>query len=180
MPRTARVFAAAALGAVLAAGAVLLLRGHAEKAFHQLDFAAESTAVTCRGSVVELEFDPAGRIEARTGGEQVAEAGIHSDQLNEDVCGKTGPPRELSFRDSWYTLTSDRTTLTCYFPGHFLVKTSPSSASWAGERPAGRSVSLVLERRDRLSVAFASGSVLERTEESTLYYMRRHCTPTSG
>ena len=179
------MFAAGALGAVLAVGAVLLLRGPAEKALDQLDFAGEGAAVTCSGSVVELEFDPAGRIEARTEGEKVAEAGTHSDHLNDDDCAKTPPPHAFSQAGVRYTRIEDPTTVTCRFPGRFLVHVYPVSPSWAGERPGGRAIGLVLERRIGRApgpprVILASASILDRHEESNVVFVRKYCTPSSG
>jgi hypothetical protein len=185
MSRRARPFVGvAAFSGVLLVGA-WLFGGQAKEESSALgDLAWKNAAVRCQGSVVELDFDPGGRIEARIGAETVAEAGVHSQRLNDDACAETPPPGSFSQAGVRYRRRADRTTLTCRFPGRVLVHAESVSPSWAGERPAGRAVALVLERRLSSKpgpprVILASAVVVERHEESSVVFVRRYCSPSS-
>jgi hypothetical protein len=80
-----------------------------------------------------------------------------------------------------YSGTTEAVTVTCRFPGGFSVHTHPVSPSWAGERPAGSAVYLVLNKRAKPGpgakrTIVASATVIERDEESELRFSPAHCT----
>jgi hypothetical protein len=148
--------------------------------FDSLELHDASATIDCRGSRVELEFDPEAGIEARVRGFTVAAADVTRRALNHGDCAETPTHRGWDTRLR-YTTVATSTTLTCRFPGRFSVHVSSLSPSWAGERPAGSAVGLVLGRRvgpgtgpNRTIVA--SASVLERSDESELVYAPAYCT----
>ena len=173
-----------ALAAIVAVGAVAFAgKSSKERLLSAADFAG--AAVVCNGSAVTLEFDPARRVRARSAGETVAEADFAGQQLDTQACDEQPAPTSFSQAGVHYIRTQRPTILTCRFPGRFLVAVEPVSPSWAGERPAGRNVALVLERRTRPGagppgVILAAGTVLERPEESDLVYVGRYCSASSG
>ena len=179
MARTKR--ALVAFGFLTAAGglAVLLLTGGPAD-LRNLWISSHEAAATCRGSIVELDFDPEGKIEARADGKTVASADVGSRRVSYDACAKAPVPRAFSQGRVRYTRMKTRTTLSCRFPGRFVVAVYPVSPSWAGERPAGSAVGLVLGRRlgpgpgPRRTI-LASATVLKRSGESDVVFVRRYC-----
>ena len=168
--------------ALLAGGTLLLAAGCAGR--HVFGISAEEAAGVCRGSAVEIEFDPHGRIEVRTAGETVASADVPSRRVSDESCAKTPVPRSFWQGKLHYARLTTRTTLTCRLPGRFIVHAYPVSASWAGERPAGSAVGLVLGRRlghgpGPQRTILASATVLERSDESDLLFLRPYCRPTN-
>jgi hypothetical protein len=146
------------------------------------EFAGEGIAARCPGSIVELEFDPEGDIEARADGKTIAVADVTRGDLKGDVCETTPSPRSYNQGGVRYTRLKTPTTLTCRFPGRLVVTISPVSPSWAGERAAGNSVGLVVGRRFARNLGphrtiLASATVLERSGESDLVFVRRFCRP---
>jgi hypothetical protein len=180
MTRTKR--ALVAVGFLTAAGglALLLLTGGPAD-LRNLWISSHEAAATCRASVVELDFDPEGHIEARAGGKTVASADIASRRVSHDACAKTPVPQAFSQGGVRYARMTTRVTLSCRFPGLFGVHVYPVSASWSGERPAGSAVGLVLERRlgtgpgPRRTI-LASATVLRRSDDSDVVFVRRYCT----
>ena len=128
-------------------------------------------SVQCRGNTARLEFDP-GRIEVSVRGLGVIEARAGRREFDYGVCARAAT------QSGWfvgvpYHRTAEAGTVTCRFPGGFSVHTHPVSPSWAGERPAGSAVYLVLNRRAKAGpgpkrTIVASASVVERPEESGL------------
>jgi hypothetical protein len=146
------------------------------------EFAGEGVAAKCSGSIVELEFNPEGNIEARADGKTIAVADVRSGDLKDDVCEVTPSPRSYNQGGVRYRRLTTPTTLTCRFPGRLIVTISPVSPSWAGERTAGHSVGLVVGRRFTRNLGphrtiLASATVLERSGESDLVFVRQFCRP---
>jgi hypothetical protein len=134
---------------------------------------------------VELDFDPEGRIEARAGGKTVASGDVVSRRVSYDACTKRRMPSGFSQGGVRYAQLRSRVTLTCRFPGRFMVVVYPVSPSWAGERPAGTNVGLVVGRRLRPGpgpqrTILASATVLTRSHESSLVFVRPYCRPTTS
>jgi hypothetical protein len=170
---TAGALAAAALTVVLFTGGCADPTG--------LRASGNEDAASCRGSLVQLDFDPKGHIEARTGGKTVASADIVSRSVSYDACAKTPVPRAFSQSGVRYARMTTRVTLSCRFPGRFVVHVYPVSPSWAGERPAGTNVGLVVGRRlgpgpGPQRTILASATVLSRSDESDVVFVRRYCT----
>jgi hypothetical protein len=97
----------------------------------------------------------------------------------DDVC-KRAPTQRGWFVGIKYRSTTAATTVVCRFPGRFSVHTHPVSPSWAGERPAGSAVYLVLGKRAKPGpgvqrTIVASATVLERPEESRLTFSPKYC-----
>ncbi len=166
------------LGVLAAAFAVRELNGGDR--FRSLERADEPATIDCAGSVVELAFDPDAGVDARVRGITVASADVTRRGLNHSACKETAAHRGWDTRLR-YEIVATRTTLACRFPGRFFVHVHSVSPSWAGERPAGSAVGLVLGKRvgpgsgpNRTVVATAS--VLERADESQLVYAPRYCT----
>jgi hypothetical protein len=178
-----RVLLVGAIVAGVAIGGAMIGREPARKALEDaLGFADEESAARCEGSLVELEFDPEGHIEARADGETVAAADVTSRDVNDDACTKTPAPRAFNQGGVRYTTLKTRATVTCRFPGRFVVHVYSVSPSWAGERPAGSAVGLVLGRRITRNpgpqrTILASATVVERSEESVVSFVGRFCTP---
>ena len=165
---------------MLAAAFVVLERRNGSDRFSGLVRSDEPATIDCAGSVVELEFDPHGAIDARVGAITVASADASQRGLNHTACSETPPHRGWDTRLPYETIAT-RTTLICRFPGRFFVQANSVAPSWAGERPAGSAVGLVLARRvgpgsgpNRTIVA--SATVLERVEESRVVFAPRYCT----
>jgi hypothetical protein len=181
--RRGAALAAGALAAFVTAGALLLALDEGNGVNLPDLFATsgdDSTTVRCTGSVVELDFDPEGRIEARVSGKTVASADVEDRRLGES-CVKAPTQDSWSQGGLRYTTIKNRTTLTCHFPGRFYVHTHSVSASWAGERRVGSAVYLVLGKRVRPGpgpqrTIFASASVVERADESDVVFAPRYCT----
>jgi hypothetical protein len=175
--------AVAAVGALLIIVAVLAVLERADEApWRVTTWVEEPTSVECQGSVVSLDFDPDGRIEARVRGETIAAADAERRGLNDDVCARAATPRGFSQRGVRYVPVHEPTEVRCRFPGRFSVYVTTVSPSWAGDRPAGSAVSLVLGRRlqggtgPRRTIV-ASAVVLERADESELVFVSKYCTP---
>jgi hypothetical protein len=177
-----RLVAVCLLGALGAAGGVLLADLHTDESdpFDAVGLVDDAATVRCTGSVVQLDFDPAGRIEARLRSETVAAADVSRRGLNRGACAPAPTQRGWDTRVA-YTPVRERTMVTCRFPGSFSVHVHPVSPSWSGERPAGSAVYLVLDERlgpgtgpDR--TILASASVIERSEESQLVFAADYCT----
>ena len=165
------------LGVLAAAFAVREL--HGGDRFRSLERVDKPATIDCAGSVVELAFDPDAGVDARVRGITVASADRTRRGLNHSACKETAAQRGWDTRLR-YEIVARRTTLACRFPGRFFVHVHSVSPSWAGERPAGSAVGLVLGKRvgpgsgpNRTVVATAS--VLERTDESQLVYAPRFC-----
>jgi hypothetical protein len=146
------------------------------------DFAGKGVAATCPGSIVQLEFHPEGDIEARADGKTIAVADVRSGDLKDDVCEMTPSPSSYNQGGVRYARVKTPTTVTCRFPGRLVVTISPVSPSWAGKRAAGNSVGLVVGRRFTRNLGphrtiLASATVLERSSESDLVFVRRFCRP---
>jgi len=144
--------------------------------------AGEGIAAECPASTVELEFDPDGDIKARADGKTIAVADITGGEVKDDVCEMTPRPRSYNQGGVRYTRLKTPTTLTCRFPGRVVITISPVSPSWGGERAAGNSVGLVVGRRFTRNLSphrtiLASATVLERSGESDLVFVRRFCRP---
>jgi hypothetical protein len=153
--------------------------GASPRSFESVD---NSATAKCQGSIVELEFDPEGHIEARTHGKTVASADVEGRELSYDTCAKAPTQGGWAQSGVRYTKLHKQTTLTCRFPGRFFIHIHPVSASWAGERPAGSAVYLVLGKRvspgpGPQRTILASASVMERSSESDVVFVRRYCTP---
>jgi hypothetical protein len=180
--RKRRIVAVGALIAVIAiAGALFAHERPDRKVRAALAFAGEPATARCQGSIVELDFDPEGRIEARSGGQTVASADLVSRELSYDACAKAPTQHGWSQRGVHYTMVKDRTTVTCRFPGRFFVHAESVSASWSGDAPAGSGVSLVLGRRvgpgpGPQKTILAAATVLERSDESNVVFVHRYCT----
>jgi hypothetical protein len=164
-----------ALG-VIALAVAFAQRGQGEPGLASVDY--EGT-VRCRGSIVELDFDPESRTEVRTRGRIVAAARVGSRKLARE-CTKVPIQQAWSQAGIRYTWTKKPTKLTCRLPGRFFVHTQPVSPSWAGERQAGSAVSVVLGRRVRPGpgpqrTILASASVVRRPSESTLAFAAGYC-----
>jgi hypothetical protein len=171
--------AVVAIGALGVLATVLAVRelGGGDQSLVRSDRPA---TIDCAGSVVELEFDPDAGVDARARGTTVASADVSRRRLNHTDCRETPAHRGWDTRLR-YEIVGERMTITCRFPGRFFVQANSVSPSWAGERPAGSAVGLVLGRRvgpgsgpGRTLVATAT--VLERTDESELIYAPRFCT----
>lgn len=175
--------AVGAVGAILTIGAVAFAYVRADEAapFHAVTLVGESATVRCQGSIVELEFDPAGNIEVRVRGKAVAVADAARRGLNADACADEPTQRGWGTAIP-YRRSEERKTITCRFPGHFFVHVHPVSPSWAGGRPAGSAVYLVLGKRLQPGsgpnrTILASASVVERYEESRVVFAHeRLCT----
>jgi hypothetical protein len=175
--RTKPALAAVALAVVLVAG------GCADPIGLRANW--HEAAASCRGSTVELDFDPKGHIEARAGDKTIASADVVNRQVSYDACAKTPVPGSFSQSGVRYTRMKTRTTLTCRFPGRFVVAVYPVSPSWAGERPAGSNIALVLGRRLGPGPApqrtiLASATVLRRSDESDVVFVRRYCSASTS
>jgi hypothetical protein len=114
-------------------------------------------------------------------GETVASADVPSRRVSYDVCAKAPLPQGYSQRGVRYTRMKSRATITCRFPGRFLVTVYPVSPSWTGELPAGSAVGLVLGRRlgtgpSSRRTILASATVLRRSGESDVVFARRNCS----
>jgi hypothetical protein len=178
MTRTKRTLVGAGLTAAVAVAAVLVA-GCADPIGLRANW--HEAAASCRGSMVELDFDPKGHIEARTGGKTVASADVVGRRVSYDACAKTPVPRAFSQGGVRYARMKARVKLTCHFPGRFVVVVYPVSPSWAGEGPAGSNVGLVLARSLRAGpgpqrTILASATVLSRSNESDIVFVRRYCT----
>ena len=181
MPNRGKV-AVSALGAVAVVVGVLFVyeRGDVKALPQSFGFPGDPATAKCQGSIVELDFDPKGRIEARTSGQTIASADVGSRELRYDACTKVRTPSGYSERGVRYTTIHKRTTLTCRFPGRFFVNADSVSTSWSGDWPAGNSVSLVLASAVRPGpgpkrTILASAVVLERSNESYVVFVRRYC-----
>ena len=178
--RTKRTLVAVgALAAAVALAAMLFTGRRADP--EGMRVGSDEAAASCRGSVVDLDFDPKGHIEARAGGRTVASADIASRRVSYDACAKARVPRAFSQSGVRYARMKTRVQLTCRFPGRFVVHVYPVSPSWAGERPAGSAVGLVLGRRvgpgpGPHRTILASATVLTRSGESDVVFVRRYCT----
>lgn len=173
-----RVAAAVGAIAVLALAGAIALSGDDSESFRLVEAAA---TIECAGSLVQLEFDPDGRIRAGVGGVTLARADASRREVNDDVCSAATTQTGWDTRTP-YSRRSGTTTLRCRLPGRFSIHLHPLSPSWAGERPAGSALYLVLGRRvgpgtgpNRTIVA--SAGVLERPEESELAFAPAYCTP---
>jgi hypothetical protein len=98
-----------------------------------------------------------------------------------DVCAKAPLPQGYSQRGVRYTRMKSRATISCRFPGRFLVTVYPVSPSWTGELPAGSAVGLVLGLRRGTGpgprrTILASATVLRRYGESDVVFARRYCS----
>jgi len=176
--RLAAVFAAAALVTI---AAVFIVRQRASEApWRAMSFVEESATVECEGSVVGLDFDPDGRIEARVRGETIAVVDAARRGLNHDTCAEAATQRGWSQRGVRYVPINEPTELLCRFPARFWVHVTTVSASWAGDRPAGSAVYLVLGKRLQAGpgpkrTIVASASVLERADESRVVFAPDYC-----
>jgi hypothetical protein len=183
VPKRAKRALAAVLGvgALITTAAVLTFRGEPDEApFRAVTFVQDSTTVECEGSVVSLDFDPEGHIEARVRGETIAAADAARRGINYDACTSARTQRGWSQRGARYARANGPTELRCRFPGRFSVHVTTVSPSWAGERPAGSAVYLVLGKRLQAGsgpnrTIVASASVLERPDESRLVFARGYC-----
>jgi hypothetical protein len=183
MNRTKRTLVAVGAPTAAVALAVIVLTVGCVGAGLRADW--DEAAATCRGSIVELDFDPKGHIEARAGDKAVASAGVATRRVSYDSCTKTPVPRAFSQSGVRYARMKTQVKLTCRFPGRFVVHVYPVSPSWAGERPAGSAVGLVLGRRlgtgpgPRRTI-LASATVLTRSSESDVVFVRRYCTASTS
>src|SRR5215213_8221017 len=174
--------AVVAVGALLIIVAVLAVRERANEApWRVTTWVDESATVACEGSVVSLDFDPDGRIEARVRSQTIAAADAARRGLNDDACARAATQRGWSQRGVRYVPVHEPTELECRFPGRFWIHVTTVSASWAGDRPAGSAVYLVLGKRLRPGpgpkrTIVASASVLERPNESQLVFVPNYCT----
>jgi hypothetical protein len=146
---------------------------------------AHEAAGACRGSIVELRFDPKGQIEALADGKTVASADVPSRRVSQDSCVETPVPRSYSQQGVRYARLTTPATLTCRFPGRFVVAVYPVTASWSGEQPAGSAVDLVAERRfgpgpGPARTILAGATVMRRSGESDLVFVRRFCRPSTS
>ena len=170
------------VGALITIAAVLTLRDEPDEApFRAITFVQDSTTVECEGSVVGLDFDPDGRIEARVRGKTIAAADAARRGLNYDACTSARTQRGWSQRGVRYVRVNEPTDLRCRFPGRFSVHVTTVSPSWAGDRPAGSAVYLVLGKRLQAGpgpnrTIVASASVLERPDESGLEFAAGYCS----
>lgn len=175
------VVAVGAVGVLVTfAGVVFALaRADEEAPFRAVTFVEAPATIECEGSIVALDFDPEGRIETRVRGETVASADSARRGLNYDACAEARTQREW-FIGVRYTTVNEGTTLTCRFPGRFSVHVHPVSPSWAGGRPAGSAVYLVLGKRIGPApgpnrTILVSASVIERPDESGVTFAPRYC-----
>jgi hypothetical protein len=181
MPGKRAVVAIGALIAFIAIGGALFAHDRPDRKMAALlNFADEPATARCQGSTVELDFDPEGHIEARTGGQTVASADVSSRKLNYDACTKVPTQNGWSQSGVHYTTMKKRTTVTCRFPGRFFVHAESVSTSWSGDFPAGSGVSLVLGKRvvpgpGPKRTILAAATVLERSDESYVVFVRRYC-----
>jgi hypothetical protein len=137
-----------------------------------------TATVRCEGSTAELEFDPAGRIEARVGNAIVAWADAEGRSVDYDVCD------EAPTQGGWsagiqYMWVRKPTSLTCRFPGHFSIHVHPTYRS--DPLPDGSAIYLVLDQRLKPPpgpnrTILASASVERDSSSSSLAFSRRHCT----
>ena len=75
------------VGALATIAAVLVLRDEGDEApFRAITLVQDSTTVECEGSVVGLDFDPDGRIEARVRDRTIAAADAARRGLNYEAC----------------------------------------------------------------------------------------------
>jgi hypothetical protein len=165
--------------AVLAAASGLNERMNGSDRFAALVRFEEPATIDCAGSIVELEFDPEIGVDARVRGITVASADVARRGLNHTDCSETPAHRGWDTRLP-YEVVATSTTLVCRFPGRFFVHVNSVAPSWAGERPAGSAVGLVLAGRvgpgsgpNRTIVA--SATVLERVDESEVVFAPRYC-----
>jgi hypothetical protein len=175
--------AAGAVGVlgVLSAALAVHERMNGSDGFEALVRSEQPATIDCAGSVVELAFDPEAGIDARVRGITVASADAARRGLNHTDCKETPAHRGWDTRLP-YKVVATSTTLVCRFPGRFFVQVNAVAPSWAGERPAGSAVGLVLAKRvgpgsgpNRTMVA--SATVLERVDESEVVFAPRYCTP---
>jgi hypothetical protein len=175
------IIALGGLIAVIASAGALFAKERPDRTIKAaFDFAGEAATAKCQGSIVELDFDPEGHIEARSGGQTVASANVASRELSDDACTKAPTLHAFSQSGVRYARLMERTTLICRFPGRFFVHVASVSPSWAGERPAGSEVALVLGKRvgpgpGPQRTILAAAVVLERSDESNLLFVRRYC-----
>lgn len=173
---TRTLLALGGAASILTIGGVVLAYGRADEAgpFPAVTLVDESATVECEGSVVELAYDPNGRIEVRVEGKAVAAADAARRGLNYDICAKA--PTQHGWNTAIpYTRLKESTTITCRFPRRFYVHVHSVSPSWAGERPAESAVYLVLGKRLKSGTGpnrtiLASASVVERSEESRVVF----------
>lgn len=177
---TKRTLAVAGAISSLTIGGLVFLYGRTDQAsvFTAVTLVEESATVECEASVVELAYDPGGRIDVRVGDKTVAAADAARRGLNYNVCADSPTQRGWNTAIP-YTRLKERTTISCRFPGRFSVHVHPVSPSWAGGRPAGSAVYLVLGKRLRPGTGpnrtiLASASVVERSEESRLVFAHDH------
>jgi hypothetical protein len=176
-----RLVAVVVAAALVTIAAVLTVRqGAREGPWRAMSFVEESTTVQCEGSLVDLDFDPEGPIEARARDETIAVADTTRRGLNYDACAKAATQRGWSQRGVRYVPADEPTQLRCRFPGRFSVHVTTVSASWAGDRPAGSAVYLVLGKRLQAGpgpnrTIVASASVVERADESQLVFVPDYC-----
>lgn len=165
---------------VTIAGAVFALaRADEEAPFRAVTFVEASATIECEGSIVALDFDPEGRIDARVRGETVASADSERRGLNYDACAETRTQRRWFIGVRSRTV-NERTTLTCRFPGRFSVHVHPVFPSWSGGSPAGSAVYLVLGKRvgpgpGPNRTILVSAAVIERPDESDVTFAPRYC-----
>jgi hypothetical protein len=168
------------LGVVCGAVGMVVLTAACAPLRH--DLTGEEMAARCRGSIVELEFDPEGDIEARADGKTIAVADVTGGEVKDDICELTPSPSSYNQGGVRYTTLTTPTTLICRFPGRLTVTVAPVSPSWAGEQAAGNAVGLVVGRRFARHLGphrtiLASATVLERSGESNVVFVHRLCRP---
>jgi hypothetical protein len=139
---------------------------------------ADDETVRCEEPVATLRFDPGGKIAVYVRNQLVVSADSGGREVT-SACAKA-VTKEGNFVANLDTRLEKPTTLTCRFPQRFWVHVSPSSPSWAGERPAGSSVSLILGKRavpgpGAQSSIVAGATVYERSRESYIVFDSHYC-----
>jgi hypothetical protein len=135
-------------------------------------------AVRCEEPVATLDFDPDGKIEVHVRNQLIVSADAGGREFT-NACAKA-VHKPGYFVANIDTRLEKPATLTCRFPQRFWVQASSTSASWAGERPAGSSVALILGKRAvpgpgaQLSIV-AGATVMERSGESDVFFDSHYC-----
>jgi hypothetical protein len=148
MARTKRTLVAAGLTAAVALAVVLVAGGCADPIGLRANW--HEAAASCRGSMVELDFDPEGHIEARAGGKTVASADVVSRRVSYDACAKRPMPRGFYQGGVRYARLKSRATLTAAsragsasssIPSHLRGRASDqpeATSAWCSGAASGR------------------------------------------
>jgi hypothetical protein len=127
--------------------------------------------VLCRATRADVMFD-VGRVEVRSGDEEVGWADAGDRVLNDDVCEK------VATQTGWfvgirYTRERRGATLRCRLPGRFFLHAHPTYSSESGEVfPDGSALYVVVPARNTIVVSAGIG---EDESRSNLSFSKRHC-----